>query len=135
MAQRTCICSVKLAASQSVYHFTHIASVTFTFVAGSAWHAMKKLSAFSAWSSTFHSFLYKDMFKCKLLRDKKGLQEQCEPGKGKQCGKATLAGPVFQDYREQIPNGMGQQTMDTWRKFGGGCGKIFSRHNGNLLLN
>ena len=38
-------------------------------------------------------------------------QEQCAPGKGKQCGKATLSGPASQDYGEQIPNGMGQQTI------------------------
>jgi hypothetical protein len=45
-------------------------------------------------------------------------QEQCTPGKGKQCGKATLSGPMSQDLGEQIPNGMSQQiihnsTVDT----------------------
>ncbi len=32
-------------------------------------------------------------------------RKQCAPGKGKQCGKATLSGPASQDYGEQIPNG------------------------------
>jgi hypothetical protein len=43
-----------------------------------------------------------------------GSREQCAPGKGKQCGKATLSGPTSQDYGEQIPNGirMSQQTIN-----------------------
>ncbi len=47
------------AALQSEYPLTRIASVTFTFVAGSAVHAMKKCAAFSVQSSTFYSFLSK----------------------------------------------------------------------------
>ncbi len=30
---------------------------------------------------------------------------------GKQFGKATLSGPVSQDYKEQIPAGLGRQTI------------------------
>ncbi len=41
-----------------------------------------------------------------------GLQEKCAPGKGKDCGKATLSGPASQEYGEQIPNGMSQQTIN-----------------------
>jgi hypothetical protein len=33
--------------------------------------AMKKRAAFSAWSSTLYSFLFEDMLKCLLLRDRK----------------------------------------------------------------
>jgi hypothetical protein len=39
-------------------------------------------------------------------------RKQCAQGKGKQCGKATLSGPASQDYGEQIPNGMRQQTIN-----------------------
>jgi hypothetical protein len=47
-----------------------------------------------------------------------GCWKQYALGKGKQCGKATLSGPVSKDYEEQIPNGMSQQmihnsTVDT----------------------
>jgi hypothetical protein len=31
--------------------------------------------------------------------------------KGDNRGKATLSAPLFQDYGEQIPNGLGWQTM------------------------
>jgi hypothetical protein len=31
--------------------------------------------------------------------------------KGNNRGKATISGPSCQDYGEQIPNGLGQQTM------------------------
>jgi hypothetical protein len=41
-----------------------------------------------------------------------GLREKCTPGRGKECGKATLSGPAFQDYGEQIPNSMSQQTIN-----------------------
>jgi hypothetical protein len=41
-------------ASRFEYPFTCIASVTFIFVAGFAWHAMKKNAAFSAQSSTLY---------------------------------------------------------------------------------
>ncbi len=34
------------------------------------------------------------------------------PGKGKDCGKATLSGPASQDYGEQTPNCMSQQTIN-----------------------
>jgi hypothetical protein len=44
-------------------------------------------------------------------RQKNGSWEQCVLGKGKQCDKATLSSPASQDYGEQIPNGMGQQTI------------------------
>ena len=40
-----------------------------------------------------------------------GHGKQFAQGKGKQCSKATLSGPAFQDYREQILNGMSQQTI------------------------
>jgi hypothetical protein len=60
-----------LAASRSDYPFTCIASVTLTFVAGLAWHAMKKHAAFSARSSALYSFLFEDMLKCLLPRDGK----------------------------------------------------------------
>jgi hypothetical protein len=40
-----------------------------------------------------------------------GRGKQCAQGKGKRCGKATLSGHMSQDYGEQIPNGMSQQTI------------------------
>jgi hypothetical protein len=41
-----------------------------------------------------------------LKKQRRGNGKQCAQGKGKQCGKATLSGPTFQDYGEQIPNGV-----------------------------
>jgi hypothetical protein len=41
-----------------------------------------------------------------------GRGKQCTQGKGKQCGKATISGPVSQEYGEQIPNGMSRQTIN-----------------------
>jgi hypothetical protein len=41
-----------------------------------------------------------------------GRGKQFTQGKGKQCGKATLSGPGFQVYGEQIPNGMSWQTIN-----------------------
>jgi hypothetical protein len=38
--------------------------------------------------------------------------KQCTQGKRKQCGKATISGPMSQDYGEQIPNGMSLQTIN-----------------------
>jgi hypothetical protein len=40
------------------------------------------------------------------------LRVKCAPWKGKECGEATLSGPLSQDYGEQIPNGMSQQTIN-----------------------
>jgi hypothetical protein len=40
-----------------------------------------------------------------------GRGKQCTQGKGKQCSKATLSGSASQDYGEQIPDGMSQQTI------------------------
>jgi hypothetical protein len=40
-----------------------------------------------------------------------GHGKQCAHGKGEQCGKVTLSGPVSQDYWEQILDGMSPQTM------------------------
>jgi hypothetical protein len=39
-------------------------------------------------------------------------RKQCAPGKGKQCGKATLSGPASQDYKEQIPAGLDWHTIN-----------------------
>jgi hypothetical protein len=41
-----------------------------------------------------------------------GHGKQCAQGKGKQCGKATLSGPMSQAYGEQIPNGMSRLTIN-----------------------
>ncbi len=40
-----------------------------------------------------------------------GHRKQCTQGKGKQCGKATLSGPVSKGYVEQIPNSMSWLTI------------------------
>ena len=40
-----------------------------------------------------------------------GRGKQCAQGKGKQCGKATLSGPVSKGYVEQIPNSMSWLTI------------------------
>jgi hypothetical protein len=41
-----------------------------------------------------------------------GHGKQCAQGKGKQCNKATLSGPMSQDYVEQIPDGMNWLTIN-----------------------
>jgi hypothetical protein len=48
IAHCNCIYSVKSATLLLEYPFTHIASVTFTFVSGFVWHAIKKHAAFLA---------------------------------------------------------------------------------------
>jgi hypothetical protein len=42
---------------------------------------------------------------------KMGRGKQCTKVKGKQCGKVTLSGATYQDYEEQIPDGMSWQTI------------------------
>ncbi len=37
--------------------------------------------------------------------------KHCAQGKEKQCGKAALSGPAYQDYMEQILDGMSWQTI------------------------
>jgi hypothetical protein len=43
---------------------------------------------------------------------KMGCGNQFAQEKGKQCGKATLSGPMPQDYVEQIPDGMSWLTIN-----------------------
>jgi hypothetical protein len=40
-----------------------------------------------------------------------GHGKQCPQGKGTQCGTATLSGPVYQDFMEQISDGMSRLTI------------------------
>ncbi len=80
IVQCTCICSIKMAALLLKYPITCIASITFTFVSGFAWHVMKKRVAFSARSSTLYSFLFEDIFKCLLPRDRKLVAQTVQPG-------------------------------------------------------
>jgi hypothetical protein len=111
-SQPSCICSTKLAALQLEYPLTRIACVTFTLVSGFALYATKKCGAFSARSLTLYSFLFEDMLKCLPLNiQKMGRRIQCAKGKRKQCVRATLPGPMSQDYVEQIPNGMSWLTI------------------------
>ncbi len=107
-SRRTGWARIQSTASTSENTFVLMAAGIESLVARFALHAMKKHvqpSQRTYLYDTTYSFLFEDLLKCYLLKiQKMGRGKQCTQGKGKQCGKATISGPVSQDYGEQIPN-------------------------------
>jgi hypothetical protein len=104
----TCWARIWSTVSTSEYTFALMEAGIESLVPWFAPHGRKKRAAFLAQSSTI---LQRHDEELASANTENGLQEQCAPGKGKQYGKATLSGPASQDYREQISNGMSQQTI------------------------